>query len=161
VAHPIIRNVTNVILTYTKYKGWIYSGKESWNIDKIELIDSDGQMLVIFIFHFINQFKTLKSIKSIFNRVSYCGYSTKLENSIALQLSLTSGNCTLITQTISSITALQPQRIAKFFWQVVGEPVKGTNPKPPKLFWKILINEQTDSIEDSFDEEKYFWSSFL
>ncbi|CAG2177684.1 unnamed protein product, partial [Oppiella nova] len=25
VAHPIIRNVTNVVLTYTKYKGWIYS----------------------------------------------------------------------------------------------------------------------------------------
>jgi hypothetical protein len=48
VAHPIIRNVTNVILTYTKYKGWIYSGKETWNIDKIQLIDSDGQMLVIF-----------------------------------------------------------------------------------------------------------------
>ncbi len=47
-AHPIIRNVTNVILTYTKYKGWIYSGKETWNIDKIQLIDSDGQMLVIF-----------------------------------------------------------------------------------------------------------------
>jgi len=84
-----------------------------------------------------------------------------LNNSNAIQLSLTNGNCTVSVQTITSTTVLQPQRIAKLFWQVIGEPVKGTNPKPPKLFWKILINQQTDSIDDSFDEEKYFWSPFI
>lgn len=46
-AHPILSNVTNVILSYTKYKGWIYSGKDSWAIDKIELTNSDGDVYVL------------------------------------------------------------------------------------------------------------------
>ena len=42
VAHPIIRNITHVSLRYTKYRGWIYSGKDIWAIDKILLQNSDG-----------------------------------------------------------------------------------------------------------------------
>lgn len=44
VAHPDIRNVTHVQLTYSKYKGWIYSGKSTWMVKKIEIVDSDGHV---------------------------------------------------------------------------------------------------------------------
>lgn len=44
VAHPVIRNVSTAVMTYTKYKGWIYSGKDQWGIDKIELTNSDGDV---------------------------------------------------------------------------------------------------------------------
>ena len=44
VAHPIVRNITHVLLRYTKYRGWIYSGKDFWAVDKIILQNSDGEM---------------------------------------------------------------------------------------------------------------------
>lgn len=44
VAHPTLVNFTQVLLRYTKYKGWIYSGDESWSIDKVFIMDSDGQV---------------------------------------------------------------------------------------------------------------------
>lgn len=44
VAHPTLVNFTQVHLRYTKYKGWIYSGDESWSIDKVFITDSDGQV---------------------------------------------------------------------------------------------------------------------
>lgn len=44
VAHPSLINLTHVLLKYSKYKGWIYSGDESWSIDKVFLTDSDGQV---------------------------------------------------------------------------------------------------------------------
>ena len=44
VAHPGLINFTQVLLRYTKYKGWIYSGDESWSIDKVFITDSDGQV---------------------------------------------------------------------------------------------------------------------
>lgn len=49
VAHPVIRNVTHAVLTYTRYKGWIYSGKETWGIDKIEVTDSKGEVYDMFL----------------------------------------------------------------------------------------------------------------
>lgn len=44
VAHPIVRNISHVLLRYTKYRGWIYSGKDFWAVDKIILQDSNGEM---------------------------------------------------------------------------------------------------------------------
>lgn len=44
VAHPTLVNFTQVLLRYTKYKGWIYSGDESWSIDKVFITDSEGQV---------------------------------------------------------------------------------------------------------------------
>ena len=44
VAHPKMTNITEVIMTYTKYSGWIYSGKDEWYIDRIEVLDSRGLM---------------------------------------------------------------------------------------------------------------------
>lgn len=44
VAHPTLVNFTQILLRYTKYKGWIYSGDESWSIDKVFITDSDGQV---------------------------------------------------------------------------------------------------------------------
>jgi len=44
VAHPTLVNFTQILLRYTKYKGWIYSGDESWSIDKVLITDSDGQV---------------------------------------------------------------------------------------------------------------------
>lgn len=44
VAHPLVRNITSAIVKYTKYRGWIYSGKDFWGIDKILLTNSDGEM---------------------------------------------------------------------------------------------------------------------
>lgn len=44
VAYPSLVNYTHVLLRYTKYKGWIYSGDESWPIDKVYITDSDGQV---------------------------------------------------------------------------------------------------------------------
>ena len=102
---------------------------------------------------------------------TYCGFGTKLDNSQPHKLSLLSGNCTntipAASSTITSTTSasiLQPHRIAKLFWQVVGAPVKGSHPKPPKLFWKILINEQPvpiDGDEGVGAEERYFWSPYI
>lgn len=43
VAHPAVRNVTHAIVKYTKYRGWIYSGKDTWSFDKISLTDSNGE----------------------------------------------------------------------------------------------------------------------
>lgn len=44
VAHPSLSQFVQVLLRYTKYKGWIYSGDESWPIDKVFITDSDGQV---------------------------------------------------------------------------------------------------------------------
>lgn len=44
VAHSELKNVTEVVLSYTKYKGWIYNGKSEWSIDRIEIQDSSGMM---------------------------------------------------------------------------------------------------------------------
>lgn len=44
VAQPTLVNFTHLLLRYTKYKGWIYSGDESWSIDKVFITDSDGQV---------------------------------------------------------------------------------------------------------------------
>lgn len=44
VAHPTLINFTQVLLKYSKYKGWIYSGDESWSIDKVYITDSEGQV---------------------------------------------------------------------------------------------------------------------
>lgn len=44
VAHPTLVNFTQIYLRYTKYKGWIYTGGESWSIDKVFITDSDGQV---------------------------------------------------------------------------------------------------------------------
>lgn len=44
VAHPKLTNITEVILTYNKYKGWLHIGKNQWNIDRIELLDSNFNM---------------------------------------------------------------------------------------------------------------------
>ena len=43
VAHPLVRNITNTIIKYTKYRGWIYSGREYWAIDKIALTENGGE----------------------------------------------------------------------------------------------------------------------
>ena len=41
VAHPKLTNVSEVTLTYTKYRGWIYYGLNEWHIDRIKLLDSN------------------------------------------------------------------------------------------------------------------------
>lgn len=43
-AHPELINITHLVITYTRYKGWIYNGKNEWNIDRIELVDGSGQV---------------------------------------------------------------------------------------------------------------------
>ncbi|XP_015786678.1 pancreatic triacylglycerol lipase [Tetranychus urticae] len=101
VAHPLVRNITSAIVKYTKYRGWIYSGKDFWGIDKIVLTNSDGEM------------------------ISYCGYNTILEDSIPLQLELVKGNCTVEITADASYN----NRLARLVWQVVSGPSKGRPPK--------------------------------
>lgn len=71
VTHPTLVNFTQIQLKYNRYKGWIYSGDVSWSIDKILLMDSDGQMK------------------------SYCNHNTVLESHVTTRLSLEPGNCTV------------------------------------------------------------------
>lgn len=44
VSHLALANLTHILLRYTKYRGWIYSGGESWSIDKVYVADSDGRV---------------------------------------------------------------------------------------------------------------------
>jgi len=74
VAHPRVRNVTRVSLRYGKYKGWIYSGKETWSVDKIELTTCTGQIY------------------------SYCGANTRLEDGLPLVVHVAPFNCSLPAQ---------------------------------------------------------------
>lgn len=39
-----LSNVTGAIVTYTKYKGWIYNGRNEWNLDRLEIMDSQGHV---------------------------------------------------------------------------------------------------------------------
>lgn len=41
-AHPAVVNITRVVLTYTKYRGWIYGGRDTWFVDKVSVLDSFG-----------------------------------------------------------------------------------------------------------------------
>ncbi|RWS06517.1 Pancreatic lipase-related protein 1-like protein [Dinothrombium tinctorium] len=115
VAHPILRNITHVVMKYSKYRGWIYSGKDFWAIDKIALTNSDGET------------------------VSYCGHGTVLENNKPLQLSLFPGNCTVhIPHPLMPAT-----RLARFVWKVVSEPIRGQPPKLMwRLAINPFVNEE-------------------
>ena len=69
-AHPQLLNISQVQITYVKYKGWIYNGKTEWPINKFEVLNAHG------------------------NVKSYCARSTKLTTGQPARLALTPGNCT-------------------------------------------------------------------
>ena len=81
VAHLSLSNLTHVLLRYTRYKGWLYSGDESWPIDKVLLVDSDGRAK------------------------SFCGHNTILESHITTRLKLEPGNCTVIATSAAAAAA--------------------------------------------------------
>ncbi|XP_055945860.1 pancreatic triacylglycerol lipase-like isoform X1 [Argiope bruennichi] len=114
VADPSVRNVTAVIVKYTKYRGWIYTGLDRWDIDKIQIHNSNGHVM------------------------SFCGHAMPILNGEPKFLPLIHGDCTAEPTT---------QRLARLIWQVVGEPVAGRDPRPPKLLWKIMVD----------DTSKYHW----
>lgn len=105
VAQATLNNFTQVLLRYTKYKGWIYSGQENWSIDKLYITDSEGQVK------------------------SYCGYNTLLGSQLLTKLRLESHNCTIEIPTsnskqqyLSSSTQIAvtqhpiTTRSGRFFW---------------------------------------------
>ncbi|XP_075676898.1 uncharacterized protein LOC113799451 isoform X2 [Dermatophagoides pteronyssinus] len=71
VAHPKLTNVSEVTLTYTKYRGWIYYGLNEWHIDRIELLDSN------------------------FVVKTYCRQRITLSNMVPVRLKLFPTNCTV------------------------------------------------------------------
>ena len=70
--------------------------------------------------------------------MSYCNHATPIIHSEAKFLPLVRGDCKVEPTT---------QRLARLIWQVVGEPVAGRDPRPPKLLWKIMVD----------DTSKYNW----
>lgn len=54
----------------------------------------------------------------ILHRVSYCGFSTLLEDGLALQLEMNDGNCTLK----HVADPLTTNRLARLIWAVASSP---------------------------------------
>ncbi|KAG1683085.1 Pancreatic triacylglycerol lipase [Nymphon striatum] len=69
VAHPNLKNITNIQMRYTQYDGWLYDGKTAWVVDTISLIDSDGHKLY------------------------YCGFPVKLRSTHAVSLPVDTVQC--------------------------------------------------------------------
>ncbi|RWS29716.1 Pancreatic lipase-related protein 1-like protein [Leptotrombidium deliense] len=107
VAHPKLRNITHVIMRYSKYRGWIYSGKDYWTIQKIALTNGDGES------------------------VSFCGPNMILDDNFPLHINLFPGNCTthiafpsarlarLVWQVVSDPKSGQPP---KLYWRLAVDP---------------------------------------
>lgn len=71
VAHPKIRNLTQLVMKYTKYRGWIYNGLDKWMFDKILIYDSFGQ------------------------KYSYCGSGTVVKDGESRTMPLLTDDCQL------------------------------------------------------------------
>ncbi|XP_077525662.1 pancreatic lipase-related protein 2-like [Haemaphysalis longicornis] len=110
-AHPAVVNITRVVIKYTKYRGWIYGGKDSWFIDKVAILDSFGYT------------------------VSYCGLRTRLPDGQPVKLRVRPEDC-------------QPppsQRVARLIWQVLSDPVLGSQPRPPRLVWTLRLEDAAEA----------------
>lgn len=70
--------------------------------------------------------------------MSFCGHATPVIHNEPKFLPFIRGDCKVEPTT---------QRLARLIWQVVGEPVAGRDPRPPKLLWKIMVD----------DTSKYNW----
>lgn len=46
-AHPALSDPSKVVLKYTAYKGWIYSGISRWSLDRLILTNAFGVRLVL------------------------------------------------------------------------------------------------------------------
>ncbi|XP_054922869.2 pancreatic triacylglycerol lipase-like [Dermacentor andersoni] len=106
-AHPAVVNITRIVIKYTKYRGWIYGGKDSWFIDKVAILDSFGYT------------------------VSYCGLRTRLVDGRPLKLRVRPEDC----------QPSSPQRVARLVWQVLSDPVAGSEPRPPRLVWTLRLED--------------------
>lgn len=106
-AHPAVVNITRIVIKYTKYRGWIYGGKDSWFIDKVAILDSFGYT------------------------VSYCGLRTRLLDGRPLKLRVRPEDC----------QPSSPQRVARLVWQVLSDPVAGSQPRPPRLVWTLRLED--------------------
>ncbi|XP_037077008.1 pancreatic triacylglycerol lipase-like [Pollicipes pollicipes] len=69
VAHPAIRHIGQLQLRYTAYNGWLYTGADSWTIDKVAIVNSFGSTM------------------------SYCQRNMVLPNGKPVVLNLRPGNC--------------------------------------------------------------------
>lgn len=114
VSSPDFKNITSVTIRYNKYKGWIYSGKDEWALDKIKIENSHG------------------------NSFSYCGHRTVIKDNEPMTLPLIPKDC----------TDPLAQRAARFIWDIIADPIKGHDPRPPQLIWRL----------DMDDYEKYNWN---
>ncbi|XP_077486170.1 pancreatic lipase-related protein 2-like [Amblyomma americanum] len=106
-AHPAVVNITRVVIKYTKYRGWIYGGKDSWFIDKVAVLDSFGYT------------------------VSYCGLRTRLTDGRPLKLRVRAEDC----------KPPPAQRVARLVWQVLSDPIAGSQPRPPRLVWTLRLED--------------------
>ncbi|KAM7286773.1 pancreatic triacylglycerol lipase-like [Ixodes scapularis] len=106
-AHPAVVNITRAVIKYTKYRGWIYEGKDAWFLDKVSVLDSFGYT------------------------VSFCGLRTRLPDGRPVKLRVQPEDCQPEPLT---------QRVARLVWQVVGQPVLGTRPRPPRLVWTLQLD---------------------
>lgn len=151
VAHPRLINITYANMTYYKYKGWIYSGLESWTIDKVEI-----------------NFR-IQSNHKIFTK-SFCGRK-QFNDTASMTFILQPRNCTLIyhddqqfindklitsTSTLTSPKKGKQQRIARLFWQWIAVPSTSSNDRNDnqnnqntKRWWELL-----DQQKNQF----YIWS---
>ncbi|KAG8195855.1 hypothetical protein JTE90_008547 [Oedothorax gibbosus] len=109
VADPSVRNVSAVVLKYTKYRGWIYTGLDRWDIDSVQIHSSHGPAM------------------------SFCGHGVPVPSGEPQLLPLMPGSC--------GPGEPATRRLARLIWRVVGDPVAGHDPRPPRLLWKILVEE--------------------
>ncbi|KAL1467842.1 hypothetical protein MTO96_041876, partial [Rhipicephalus appendiculatus] len=63
--------------------------------------------------------------------VSYCGLRTRLTDGIPLKLRVRAEDC----------QPPPPQRVARLVWQVLSDPVVGSQPRPPRLVWTLRLED--------------------
>jgi len=71
VAHPAVTDPVKVVLKYTAYKGWIYSGISRWSLDRLIITNSFGLSY------------------------SFCARGLLLPSGISVTVSLTKGVCSM------------------------------------------------------------------
>ncbi|EEC12502.1 lipase, putative [Ixodes scapularis] len=133
-AHPAVVNITRAVIKYTKYRGWIYEGKDAWFLDKVSVLDSFGYTLSR-----VANARRRSSAKCGCSEmffppdcsVSFCGLRTRLPDGRPVKLRVQPEDCQPEPLT---------QRVARLVWQVVGQPVLGTRPRPPRLVWTLQLD---------------------
>jgi hypothetical protein len=71
VAHPALTDPVKIVLKYTAYKGWIYSGISRWSLDRLILTNAFGISY------------------------SFCARGLLLPSGISVTVTLTKGICTV------------------------------------------------------------------